>query len=297
MTNDQVDLVITADVGPRVIRFGFVGEENEFHEYAATLGKTGGGEWNNYGGHRLWHAPEVHPRTYFPDNDPVRLDSHADWIRTLQAVETTTGIQNEMDIHLSRVGAYVRVVHRLRNTNLWPVELAPWAISVMAPNGTAIIPLPPRDTHPEALLPASTLTLWAYTDMSDRRWTWGRKYVLARQDPKASTPQKAGFLVPDGWCAYARGGHLFVVRFEPVPGARYADMGANVETWIDPEMLELETMGPMARLEPAASVEHVEHWSLYCDVPMPRDENDVERYVLPRLRRDVSQPRLEVPEE
>ena len=305
VANGVVEVVITTDVGPRVIRFGFVGEENEFHQYGATLGKTGGSEWHNYGGHRLWHAPEVFPRTYFPDNDPVRLQRHAGWVRTLQTVEATTGIQKEMDIHLSAEGAQVRVVHRLRNTNLWPVELAPWAISVMAAGGTAIIPLPPRGTHPEALLPVNTLTLWAYTDMSDRRWMWGRRYVLAHQEPQASTPQKAGWLVPDGWCAYARGGHLFVVRFEHVPGARYPDMGANVETWIDPEMLELETIGPPARLEPGASVQYVEHWSLFRDVRVPRDEADVERYVLPRLRRDASQPRhrrdasqpcLEVPE-
>ena len=29
-------------------------------------GKTGGSEWHIYGGHRLWHAPEVMPRTYYP---------------------------------------------------------------------------------------------------------------------------------------------------------------------------------------------------------------------------------------
>ena len=66
LSNNLVDLIVTTDVGPRVIRFGFVGEENEFKEYEELMGRTGGAEWRIYGGHRLWHAPEARPRTYYP---------------------------------------------------------------------------------------------------------------------------------------------------------------------------------------------------------------------------------------
>jgi len=31
-------------------------------------------------------------------------------------------------------------------------------------------------------------------------------------------------------------------------------------------MLELETLGPMTTLQPGASVEHVEHWTLHRNV-------------------------------
>ena len=283
LSNGTVDLVVTTDVGPRIIRFGFVGGENEFKEYEDMLGKTGGDEWRIYGGHRLWHAPEADPRTYFPDNLPVRLEPHTDFVRLIQPTETTTSIQKEMDVRLSPSGAQVEVTHRLRNTNLWAVELAPWALSVMAAGGKAIIPLPPRGTHPEALLPVNTITLWAYTDMSDPRWTWGRKYVMLRQDPQARTPQKAGVMVVDGWAAYARNGHLFVKKFDYVEGALYPDFGCTVEAWTDPDMLEVETLGPLARLEPGAAVEHVEQWFLFRDVPVPEDDADVDRHVLPKV--------------
>jgi hypothetical protein len=198
-------------------------------------------------------------------------------------VEPTTGIQKEMDICLFPTEAHAQVTHRLRNTNLLAMELAPWAISVMAAEGTAIIPLPPRGPHPQNLRAASTIALWAYTDMRDPRWTWGGKYILARQLPGAKTPQKVGAVVPDGWCAYARGGHLFVVRFACVPGATYPDLGCTTETWIDTDMLEMETLGPLTRLEPGAAVEHIEHWFLFADVPVPKDDEDVDRLVLPQV--------------
>ncbi len=50
LSNLAVELIVTADVGPRVIRFGFVGAENEFKEYEEQLGQTGGREWRIYGG-------------------------------------------------------------------------------------------------------------------------------------------------------------------------------------------------------------------------------------------------------
>ena len=45
IANDDVELIATLDVGPRVIRFGFVGGRNEFKEYDAQLGKRGGKRW------------------------------------------------------------------------------------------------------------------------------------------------------------------------------------------------------------------------------------------------------------
>lgn len=286
LSNDIVDLVVTADVGPRIIRFGFVGEDNEFGEFKDMLGKTGGDEWRIYGGHRLWHAPEVKPRTYYPDNGPVKVRERAGGLRVVQPVEETTGIQKEIDVQLLPHEAHVKVTHRLRNTNAWAVELAPWALSVMAQGGRAIIPLPPRAPHGEGgnYTPSNVITLWPCTEMADPRWTWGSKYVMLRQDPKMAKAQKVGVAVPDGWAAYARGGHLFVKKFNYVAGVHYPDLGASVETYTDADMLEVETLGPLTLLQPGAVVEHIEHWFLFRDVPLPANDADVDRYILPKVQ-------------
>ncbi|MDQ3813282.1 MAG: DUF4380 domain-containing protein [Armatimonadota bacterium] len=285
LSNGLVDLIVTTDVGPRIIRFGFVDEPNEFKEYEEMVGKMGGDEWRIYGGHRLWHAPEDDPRTYFPDNSPVQIEEHSDFVRLIQTPETTTGIQKEIDLRLLPDAAHVIVTHRLRNSdNVWDVELAPWALSVMAQGGKVIIPLPPRGTHPEMVLPTSTLTLWAFTDMADPRWTWGTQYVMLRQDPNVEKPQKLGLMVPDGWAAYARNDHLFVVKFHYAPGAAYPDLGSSVETFTNDEMLELETVAPSIRLRPGDEVEHVEHWFLFRDVPTPENDADIDRDVLPKVQ-------------
>lgn len=286
LTNNTVELVLLADVGPRIIRFGFLGQENEFKEYPELAGQMGGDQWRIYGGHRLWHAPESNPRTYLPDNGPVEVEEHRDFVRLIQSAEPGNGIQKEMDVHLAPQGARVQVTHRLRNQGPWPVRLAPWALSVMAPGGCAIAPLPPYGAHGAHLLPTSSLALWPYTDMQDPRWHWGTRHLLLRQDPESATPQKAGLNTPDGWVAYARNGHLFVKRFHYEREGVYPDLGSSVELFTNGDMLEVETLAPLAELAPGAQAEHVERWSLFAGVRPPTSDAEIEAEVLPRVRED-----------
>ncbi len=285
LSNNLVDLIVTADVGPRIIRFGFVGQPNQFKEFEGEVGKTGGDEWRSYGGHRLWHAPEAMPRSYTPDNYPVEIKIGDAGLHAIQPVEAQTGIQKEMEIFLDEDAAHVMVLHRLCNLGVWSVELAAWCLTVMEPGGTAIVPLPPRGSHPENLLPTSILALWAYTDLTDPRLTWGRQHLLLRQDPDNREPFKIGASVPDGWVAYARAGQLFVKKFEYQPDAFYPDMGCSFESWTNHEMLELETLSPLVYLDPGDDVEYTEDWYLFDGVTTPKNDQDVIDWILPVVKR------------
>jgi hypothetical protein len=284
LANEKIEVVVTLDVGPRIIRCGFLNGPNFFKEYSDTLGVKSGDEWNIFGGHRLWHAPENDPRTYAPDNAPIEWEEVENGARFMQPVEATTGIQKEIEVRLPDDEARVEVEHFLTNKGVWPVELAPWALSVMDVGGVAIIPLPPRGTHPEELLPTSSITIWPFTHMNDERWTWGEKYILLRQNEQAPTPQKIGVRVPDGWAAYANNNQLFVKTFDYYEDETYPDFGSVVETFTNHEMLELETLAPTTKLEPGDSDFHLETWHLFDGVSTPQNEAEVEEHVLPQVR-------------
>jgi hypothetical protein len=237
VTNGTVELIATQDVGPRIIRLGFVGGDNVFGEMDDQVGKTGGDEWRIYGGHRLWHSPEAKPRSYFPDNFPIEVKEGPDSLTLMQPTEKTTGIQKTIQVTMQPDRNQVVVVHRLRNDNLWPVELAPWALSVMAKTGLAIIPQPAPVPHEKALLPARPLAQWTYTDMSDPRWRWGAKYITLRQDPQIAAPQKIGVGNHENWIACAVKGNLFVKTFSYQEGATYPDFGCTVEVFTNADIL------------------------------------------------------------
>jgi hypothetical protein len=283
LTNGQVELIITTDVGPRVIRFGFVGGQNLFKEYKEQLGKTGGDQWRIFGGHRLWHAPEASPRTYAPDNEPVKHTWDGNTLKLIQPVEPSTGIAKEIDISLDASSNHVTVAHRLINKNQWEIELAPWCLTVMAPGGRAIFPQEPYRPHPEYLLPSRPMVMWGYTDMKDPRWIWGTKYVQLKQDPNATTKQKIGFGNTLGWAAYALNGELFLKRYGYDPKATYTDFGCNTESYTDRDMLEVETLGPLTKLAPGGKAEHVEHWFLY-RVQVDESEASIDQHVGPLVR-------------
>ncbi len=258
LSNGQIELIATTDVGPRISRLGFIGGDNLFKEFA-DVGKTGGDTWKNYGGHRLWHAPEIKPRTYAPDNSPIQHEWDGKTLKLIQPVEQSTGIQKQIEVTLDPSANRVHLLHRLTNKNQWAVELAAWALTVMKGPGTAIFP---QEMFVSQLLPVRPLVLWGYTDMADKRWTWGKKYVLLRCDPKADQPQKFGCANTLSWAAYASNGMIFVKRFPYDPKATYVDFGCNTESYTRNDMIEIETLGPLTRIEPGATIEHTEDWTL-----------------------------------
>jgi len=287
LSNGKAEVIATTDVGPRVIRFGFVGGQNLFHEWKDQLGKTGGDEWRPYGGHRLWHAPEQMPRTYAPDNDPVQYSWDGKTLVLTQKVESSTGIMKQMEITLSPDEPYVKIVHRLVNKNLWDVEAAPWCLTFMAQRGRAIFPMEPYIPHSEYLLPARPLVLWHYTNMRDPRWIWGTRYIQLRQDPTVPPDdrgkQKVGMLNKQGWMAYVLNGELFMKRYACDPNATYPDYGCNTEVFTNSDMLELETLGPLGKIPAGGAVEHVEHWFLF-KADVGTEEADIDAKLLPLVQ-------------
>ncbi len=284
LENDEIELVVTTDIGPRIIRFAFKDGQNLFKEFDDQLGKTGGDEWRLYGGHRLWHAPEEAPRTYFPDNGPIGFECSGNTVRLIQDTETTTGIQKEIEITLDPKENNVRVLHRLINNNLWEVELTPWALSVMANDGRAIIPQEPFQSHEENMLPVRPLVLWSYTDMADPRWMWGSKYIQLKQDSGANRSQKLGILNTLGWAGYYLKGELFVKRYGYNPGAEYVDLGCNTEVYTDRDILEIETLGGKKKVAPGSSVEHIEKWYLF-KADLKEDEESLDNDLMPLIGR------------
>lgn len=283
LTNGEIELIATTDVGPRIIRLGFVGGQNFFKNYEEQLGKIGGEVWNIMGGHRLWHAPEAAPRTYSPDNDPIEFSWEDNVLTLKQPVEQSTGIEKEIQIFIAEHTNQVQVKHRLYNRNLWNVTLAPWALSVMNEGGRIIIPQEEYRPHPDCLSPARPLILWHFTNMADPRWNWGTKYIQLRQDPAATTKQKLGTLNKQGWAAYALGDELFIKTCPYFPQASYADYGCNLETFTDSDMLEVETLGPLTVLEPGESVDHDETWFI-SKTKVSEDEAEIAAKILPLLK-------------
>lgn len=270
LSDGRLELIVTLDVGPRVIRLGTPGGKNLFKEFDDQVGRTSGAEWISFGGHRLWHAPEIFPRSYAPDFSPVSHSWNAGVLTLVQNTEPETGIQKE--IRISFRGETVELTHRLINRNAWAIEVAPWCLSVMAAGGRALLPQEEFRSHPETLEPARPMVLWHFTRMNDPRFTWGDRLIQIREDASCTSKQKIGVQNRQGWVAYQLGGDLFLKTVPRIPGAVYPDMGCNCEIFTMPGFLEVETLGPLAKLEPNGFVDHLETWRVIHGGDWPEEE-------------------------
>ncbi len=278
LSNGKIELVATLDVGPRLLHFSHAGGPNVFAEIRGEQGGCGEAEWKLRGGHRFWAAPETVPDTYEPDNDPVAIEEQADGMRLIPPPGVLTGLRRIVEVRMPPDRPCVEVEHILVNEGGEVREVAPWALSAMAPGGEALVPLPPKIPHPERLTPNQLWTLWGYTDLSDPRWSFAPRHVLLRQDP-ARGPTKIGLAHREGWAAYRVGGAVFVKQFERVANARYPDGGVNLELFANESLLEMESLGPLTRLAPGQSVRHRERWSLHQEPQPPgRDAADLEAW-------------------
>ena len=177
------------------------------------------------------------------------------------------------------------VVHRIANHSLFPLEFSVWAMSMMAQNGIAITGFPPRGKHPIDLAATNPLVMWAYTDLSDKRLQFTKKYLTLRQDPANSEAEKVGLFNPNTWVAYALNGEAFVKQTQPDPAKTYPDFGCSFETFTNNDFLEIETLGPLTTVQPGKSAAHTETWSLYRGLRLAQfTDAELDASILPLLK-------------
>jgi hypothetical protein len=283
LSNGQAEVVVTTDIGPRVMRYALSGGENILGELPGSMAEKDKNTWQSWGGHRLWIAPEGRPKSYGPDNSPIAHTVSGSTIHLEQPVEPGTHIQKAIDVTLDATGSGVTLRHTLTNRGTKPFELAPWALTVMNPGGTAIIPQEPYQSHDTALLPARPIVLWHYTDLADSRFKIGPKFLRLSTDAGKEPPQKIGAGNKQGWVAYSRNGLLFLKKAAYQEGKPYPDFGCNFEVYTAGNFMEVESLGSLSTLAPGQSATHTEQWTLARDVRIgPGDaESQIETALKP----------------
>ncbi len=262
------EVIVTVDIGPRIIRYGFVGGENllndTYHKSEEKMsGKTfdeyyyKGAYWYNYGGQRLWFSPESTPGSYYPDNEKVEyrfLDTGAVFTPLPQ-------ISNNVayKITVEYDGQKVKVTSTIKNTAKTPRRFAVWAIAVSALNGIEIIPFNTKDT---GLLHNRQISVWPYTDLRDERIYFGHKYATITQK-NINKPLKLGFNLNKQHVFYALNGTVMKHEYPVREGGVYPDNNVSFETYSCKDFTEVEALSELKEVNPDENLSLVQYWSLY----------------------------------
>src|SRR5690349_19742985 len=73
LSNSAIELVVTTDVGPRILDCHVPARENVLRVYAEQTGHQHEPDYQVRGGHRIWVSPET-KLTYTPDNSSITVE-------------------------------------------------------------------------------------------------------------------------------------------------------------------------------------------------------------------------------
>lgn len=273
--NEVIKAVVTLDIGPRIIFFGFIDGQNIMCDNRKLLGGRtdnayeslfgAGKKWENLGGHRIWAAPEEWPNTYTPDDLPVTYIQTQNGAVFTSDSSKNVGFKKTLEIKMDSDDANMRVEMTIKNILDVTRDYAVWALTVSTTGGALVLPMNNDNT---GLLPNRIISVWPYTDIKDDRFAISDKYAVIKNTPEEK-PMKLGFDLKRGNAYYFLGGDVFRKSIDTFHGEEtYVDGGCSFETYNCDKFIEIETLSPVKRISPQGGITHTEVWSLYkCDSP------------------------------
>lgn len=286
ISNGEITALVTVEIGPRIISFGYAGSQNFMNANREALGGLPmdkpytdffgeGRRWENLGGHRIWLSPESYPETYTPDDKPCSYKVTENGAIFTYAKDSEIGVAKTMEIKMDADDTNMQVVMSVENITDKPMDFAVWALSVCNAGGSLILPMNTVDT---GLLPNRKVAVWPYTDMSSELIYWGKKYITVTQRPcDKEYKHKIGVDLNCGMAFYVLGDEVLCKRFDTNhPDGNYPDGGCSFETYVCDQMLEFETLGELKTVAPGEKNVHIEHWSLCkkpCEIDFKSDES------------------------
>jgi hypothetical protein len=290
LANGLVELQVAPDIGGRVIQLTL----NQF-EYLFVNDQLAGnrpshsgvgpdGQWLNYGGEKLWPAPQGKgspdkwdgPPDPILDGSPhagtiVRANGNPAAVRLVSRDDPRSGIRFSREIQLFADSSRVHIEATMTNVDTKPRRWGIWSVlqhNAANRSGTGhdqnirvYCPLRPNSVFPKGYCvmrgPADPTSFHADTT---------RRMIVAHYERKMG---KIGVDCAAGWVATVHGsaGYVLVQRFPYYPDREYPDQ-ASVEIWLHgpygpkasmtdpttfPYFIESELLSPFAQLAPGES--------------------------------------------
>lgn len=280
LANGAVRVVVVPAIG-RVMHLGLADGPNLLWENAALAGRTlpgtplvenGEPVWANFGGDRVWPSEESWfprlngaPRPPDPWIDGLPFEAHLldDGVRLEGQASPLCGARLVRTVRLSPSGTRVSLCDRLekvqlaRRRDLEPVPLTVWGLTQVRPPEQSLVSLARPSRYPERFFPFRWDDLPG-NDPAGHFAIEGDVGVFVT-DPKL--PQKVGADAPR-WVAAIVDSTVLARVFRYEAGREYPDGGTSATIFTSPELAELETLSPLARLRPGESIEHRVDWEI-----------------------------------
>ncbi|CAL1517764.1 hypothetical protein [Chitinophaga sp. MM2321] len=240
---DAFELIVGISAGPRILSVRYKDSENLLYQDTTDFGV---GDWRMYGGHRFTVAPET-AASYYPDNDRCNV-SMTDTQLMITTIERPSGIRLSLMISEAAEGDGFDIQHMLENNGIADWEGALWAITCV-----------PRSAQVWAACTTPLIHCWPGTDPVN--WQPANRQMSVKP---GDFKGKAGWHSEHATLtALQQHGTLVIQSPDTSVPAACVDNGSNVEIFVCPGYIELETLSSHLIISPGTSARHLQQWKLY----------------------------------
>lgn len=303
LENDKIELLVTTELGPRIIYFAQKGGENVFFNddddsrvdkspfYKQLFGENEA--YHFYGGHRMWLAPQQMVHTESPDNVPVKCKEIKNGVVLTCPEAKVIGFISEMTVVMDEEKPEITVTAEFENTSDEPKKHAVWQVTQCAPGGVAFFPFTtpfrPRKPFNEMtledlsapLVPSGSIFMFVGA-FTDKRLKVDDSFITLEYSPEKQRPIKIGSQDTQGWAMYANKGNMLKIEFEHDKNGTYTDGGCSLESYTDASFVEVETLGQYKEYKKGERISHTEKisiMSLKTDIPDISDREAVKEFI------------------
>lgn len=290
ITNGIIETIVTIDVGPIIISFGFCDGDNVLYNDIDRIYTYDNEDIRNYygensinykyGGHRFTIIPENMPRSFYPDNEPVVYSLLTNGVAFNPPTQRSNDVALTLEILMNPDASDIMVIHSLQNCAEDKQLLGLSGITNMAPNGLLIVPQNTSSIDGD-YLPNRSFALWPFSNINDERVFIGNRYITIKQNQNSNDKFKIGTNNHSNWASYFNNGNVFTKHYVHNKKAKYPDYNSSFEVMTDKNLLEIKSLSPLYDVEPDAIVRHVENWSIgkYSVLPSTTDEEQIDKIV------------------
>ncbi len=260
-------MIITTELGPRILFFGF---ENENVLFIDENKKIGRGNWKIYGGHRFWVSPETED-CYSEDNDSCQLEKTENYVK-ISKLDSKTKLEKTIIISIDNDEFILK--HILTNKGEMLYHGGIWAITCIIPEGTIFFPwTTPGEWKMKKIIywekwPGQS------TNIQSKQFVPGNDLFLVKINGEMSKVGTTGY---EGFLGVSNKNYTFIKKYDFIQSAVYPDDNCAIEIYTSKNFCELETLSPMTTLIPGVSLIHTERWKLIDRYIDPTDGNAIRK--------------------
>lgn len=303
LENDEIELLITTQLGPRIIYFGAKGGENLFYnddscenvDRSPLLKELFGAdaEYHFYGGHRMWLAPQYQVHTESPDNAPCEVTFIDNGVTLTCPEAKVIGFISAMTVVMHEEKPEIKVTCSFTNTSDQPKKNAVWQITQFPTGGVGFYPfIPPfkmrkpfnemtLEDVSKPIIPATSLVMFLGS-FSDPRFIFDDDYITLSSIKERMRPIKIGMPQKQGFAMFAYNGYMLQFDFEHNPYGEYTDYGCSFESYTNSQFTEVEVLGEYQEYKKGETISHTQKISvkpLKAQLPDLTDREAVKAFV------------------